>query len=80
MILSAAADHHIDLARAVMIGDSAKDIACARNAGCGTAVLVKTGDYPKAVSLLTADNIKPDRVAADLWDAVDGVLKAAGGR
>ncbi len=80
MILTAAVDHHIDLARAVMIGDSATDIACARNAGCGMAVLVKTGDYPAAAAALRAENIIPDRVAPDLWDAVGGLLKATGGQ
>ena len=50
--VTAAADHHIDVARAIMIGDSAKDIACARNAGCGMGVLVKTGDYSTAAAAL----------------------------
>lgn len=74
MMADAAADHGIDLSRAVMIGDSAKDIACARNAGCGTAILVKTGDYPKAAAALAADGLSPDGVTEDLWDAVDLLL------
>lgn len=78
MILRAAADHDIALARTVMIGDSAKDIACARNAGCGRAVLVQTGDYPKAAAALSSLGITPDRVARDLWDAVDGLLADKG--
>lgn len=78
MILRAATDHRIDLSRAVMIGDSAKDIACARNAGVGQAVLVKTGDFEKAAAGLAADGIVPDRVSADLWEAVDGLLAPQG--
>ncbi|MFH1980953.1 MAG: D-glycero-beta-D-manno-heptose 1,7-bisphosphate 7-phosphatase [Pseudomonadota bacterium] len=74
MILRAAAERGIDLSRAVMIGDSAKDIFCARNAGCGRSVLVKSGDYPKAAAALSTQGIAPDRVALDLWEAVDGLL------
>ncbi|MBW1746407.1 MAG: HAD-IIIA family hydrolase [Deltaproteobacteria bacterium] len=36
--------YNIDLANSVMAGDSVKDIMCARNAGCGHSILVKTGN------------------------------------
>ena len=42
MLLEAARDHGVDLARSYMIGDKAIDIAAGRAAGCRT-VLVQTG-------------------------------------
>lgn len=69
MILSAHEKHHIDLEQAVMIGDSAKDIQCARNAGVGTAVLVLTGNGPEALNRLKNGPDAPDHVAEDLLAA-----------
>ena len=43
MILRAAAEHGIDLARSVMVGDALRDLDAGRNAGVGTGVLVRTG-------------------------------------
>lgn len=40
MILRAAMDHNLDLTRSVLIGDKESDIAAAKNAGIGTAVLL----------------------------------------
>ena len=80
MVLRAAADHGIDLSRAVMIGDSAKDVACARNAGVALAVLVKTGGFERAAARLSEEGIAPDQVSLDLWEAVDGLLAAKVGK
>jgi D-glycero-D-manno-heptose 1,7-bisphosphate phosphatase len=55
---------------ACMVGDSVKDMECAKNAGCGYAVLVRTGNGRSAESLLKKKNIHPDFVARDLLDAV----------
>ena len=74
MILQAKRKYDIDLADAVMIGDSAKDIECARNAGCGTAVLVKTGNGVKAEKTLAEKNIYPDYIASDLYEAVQWMV------
>ena len=74
LILRARQDHGLELSRAVMIGDSAKDIACARRAGCGAAVLVKTGNYAEAQKALDNAHISPDVTADDLWAAADWVL------
>jgi histidinol-phosphate phosphatase family protein len=41
MLLRAAEDHRLDLARSWMIGDSERDITAGRDAGCSTTVLVK---------------------------------------
>ena len=74
MILQAKRKYDIDLADAVMIGDSAKDIECARNAGCGTAVLVKTGNGVKAEKTLAEKKIYPDYIASDLYEAVQWMV------
>jgi D-glycero-D-manno-heptose 1,7-bisphosphate phosphatase len=42
MVLSAAAEHHIDLAASYFVGDKSADIECGRRAGTRT-VLVLTG-------------------------------------
>ena len=69
LILSAKQKYPIDLAGAAMIGDSAKDIECARNAGCGSAVLVKTGNGVEAEKMLAKKRILPDHIAQNLYDA-----------
>ncbi len=74
LILQAKRAYSIDLADAVMIGDSAKDIECARNAGCGKAVLVKTGNGPKAEKILGEKKIYPDHIAQDLYEAVQWIV------
>jgi D-glycero-D-manno-heptose 1,7-bisphosphate phosphatase len=74
LIYQAQQKHHIDLKAAVMVGDSAKDIECARNAGCGSAVLVRTGNGIAAEKVLKAKKIFPDYVAPDLFSAVDWIL------
>lgn len=74
LIEKAARAYGIDISATTMVGDSAKDILCARKAGCKQAVLVKTGNYPAARESLQKKNIAPDAVAADLLEAVDWVL------
>jgi len=75
MILGAQKEHRIDLAAACMVGDSAKDIECARRAGVGRALLVKTGNFDKAMHDLTAKGIRPDVIVADLYDAAEWIIK-----
>ena len=75
MIENAQSKHGIDLSLAGMVGDSAKDIACARRAGVRYAVLVKTGNFLKARQELDAMNLEPDRVAADLYEAVEWLIE-----
>lgn len=75
LILIAMEKYDIDLKTGFMIGDSAKDIECARNAGCGHAVLVKTGNGVMAEKQLAEKNIRPDYVAANLYDAATWIIK-----
>ena len=83
MILQAGRRHLIDLTGAIMIGDSAKDILCGRDAGCGATILVRTGCGAAAEKELAAAGIRPTAVAADLLDAAGMILSgriAAQGR
>ena len=57
-----------------MVGDSAKDIECSQNAGCGRAILVRTGNGNEAETVLTQKKIAPDYVAADLDDAANWII------
>ena len=74
LILAAQKKYDIHLAGSYMIGDSAKDIICARQAGCGFALLVKTGNYDTAASELAAAGIHTDYNATDLYDAINWII------
>jgi len=69
MILQAARDHYIDLARSFFIGDKEIDAKCGRNAGVRT-IRVRTG-FDKMT-----DGSCADWVAEDLKHAADIVLHA----
>lgn len=79
MLRAAQSAHDIDLAGSVMVGDSAKDILCAKNAGCGLTVLVGTGDIEAARRALERAGVAPDHEAPDLAGAVDWILDRMGG-
>jgi len=70
--------HNIDLADAIMVGDSVKDIACGRNAGCGRTVLVKTGLGRDAENELLQKSITADFVAGNLREAVKWIISGKG--
>ncbi len=74
LIRQACNKHGIDVKKAIMVGDSATDMACARNAGCAAAVLVKTGNGVKALGDLARRGLFVDFVAEDLADASDWIL------
>ena len=67
MVLEAAAEHGIDLARSFFVGDKSSDIECGRRAGART-ILVLTGYGAE-------QNCAPDFTARDLADAADIILK-----
>ena len=69
LIHQAKSKYNLKLESAVMIGDSAKDIECAKNAGC-KGVLVKTGNGKNAMPDLKDKHIHPDHIANNLFDAV----------
>ena len=74
LIYQAQKKYGLDLNTAVMVGDSAKDIECARRAGCGKAVLVKSGKEDDVERVLKASQIFPDYVAEDLLDAAKWII------
>jgi D-glycero-D-manno-heptose 1,7-bisphosphate phosphatase len=67
MLLRAAGEHGLDLARSWMVGDKAIDLEAGRRAGCRVA-LVRTG-YGSGV-----DGSEADLVAENLPEAVDIIL------
>jgi D-glycero-D-manno-heptose 1,7-bisphosphate phosphatase len=74
LLFKARQKYRIDISTSVMVGDSAKDIECARNAGCGHAVLVKTGNGSQAEKILKEKQIVPDFIARDLLEAVGWII------
>jgi D-glycero-D-manno-heptose 1,7-bisphosphate phosphatase len=74
LILKAEKKHRIDLKASIMVGDSAKDIECARNAGCGTVILVKTGNGALAEKQLKEKMIRPDVIVQDLLEAAHWII------
>jgi D-glycero-D-manno-heptose 1,7-bisphosphate phosphatase len=62
MILEAARDHHVDLARSFFIGDKEIDAECGRNAGMRT-IRVRTG-FDKMTDGSRANWVTEDLVAA----------------
>ena len=69
MILKAVKKYGINTSLSAMIGDSTKDIMCARNAGCGYAILVHTGNGIKSAEELKKMNALPDFEAKNLMEA-----------
>ena len=74
LIYQARDKYGIDLRETVMVGDSAKDIECARRAGCGLAVLVKSGLDDDVEDELETRQIQADFVANDLHEAVEWII------
>jgi D-glycero-D-manno-heptose 1,7-bisphosphate phosphatase len=74
LILEAEKKHRIDLKVSIMVGDSAKDIECARKAGCGTAILVQTGNGVMAEKRLNEKMILPDVIVRDLLEAAHWIV------
>ena len=74
MLFTAQQKYRIHLASAYLVGDRAKDIECARLAGCGYSLLVKSGNNQETKNDLAQKKIEPDYIAADLFDAVEWVI------
>ena len=75
LINQAREKYGIDLSTAVMVGDNAKDIECARRAGCGRAVLVKSGQEDDVEAELKTRQILVDYVAEDLYGAAEWIIE-----
>ena len=74
LIFKACKKYNIVLEHSCMVGDSAKDIECALNAGCKETILVQTGNGIKAQQQLLQKQIIPDYIASDLYDAVQWLI------
>jgi D-glycero-D-manno-heptose 1,7-bisphosphate phosphatase len=74
LLQQAAAKYGLDLSETVFVGDSVKDIHCARAAGCGKRILVRSGNGRVALTELTREGHPPDHVADDLLRAAEWIL------
>jgi D-glycero-D-manno-heptose 1,7-bisphosphate phosphatase len=72
MLLSAASQLQIDLARSYMIGDRWRDIDCGKRAGCKTIFI----DWGYTEELFET----PDHVVSNLAEAADIIVKSEGER
>lgn len=73
MVLEAANDHRLDLARSYFIGDKMIDVECGRRAGT-RGILLKTGYGAKIAISEISEAGAPDFVADDLAAAADWIL------
>jgi len=74
LIFQAQKKYNLDLQQSCMVGDSAKDIEGAKNAGCGLSVLVKTGNGEKSTIALQEKGINPDFLAENLFEAAQWII------
>lgn len=67
MLFRAATENRLDLARSVLIGDKASDVAAGRAADIGRTVLVASGHALPADAARLADHVSEDLSAAAQW-------------
>jgi histidinol phosphatase-like enzyme len=77
MVDQAVAEHQVDLSRSYLVGDQARDIELAHQAGIRS-VLVTTGPAGlQALKELQSRGIAPHQTAASLSEAADWILENA---
>jgi len=74
LILQSRRKFNIELADAIMVGDTIKDIECGHNAGCGRTVLVKSGLDPDVEEKLKHRPFGADFVADNLLEAAEWII------
>lgn len=74
MILQAAAEHDLDLARSLMIGDAVTDLQAAKAAGIATFALVRTGRGHEQEAMLGDLNLGEAGVFEDLKAALEALM------
>ena len=67
MLLQAASDLGLDLARSVLVGDKSSDVEAGRAAGVATCVLVRSGHAVSPADQTLADACVDDLAAAAIW-------------
>jgi len=75
LIFRARQKYNIDLATAVMVGDSLTDIECAKNAGCGYTILVESGYKKIDPEARRRCDDAPDHITPDLRHAADWIIQ-----
>ncbi|MDF1553195.1 MAG: HAD family hydrolase [Deferrisomatales bacterium] len=73
LVLRAAREHGVDLARSWVVGDKPADLELGRRAGCRTA-LVRTGYGSATEGRLGELGLRPEVIADDLSGAVEEIL------
>ena len=76
LIFAAQKKYKLDLAQSCMVGDSVKDIECARLAGCSKTMLVKTGNGSPAEQALFKKGITPDFTGANLYETALWIISS----
>lgn len=74
LLVRAAAEHHIDLSRSIMIGDALTDVAAGRTAGVKQSVLLRSGRGKEQLQLPDAVAMQPLVVYDDLADALHALF------
>jgi histidinol-phosphate phosphatase family protein len=74
MVRKAAEEHGLELARSFLIGDSGRDVAMGRAAGCRT--ILCRANLPARAEDLKPEH-RPDRMFASLPEAADWILSGA---
>ena len=77
MVDRAVAELQVDLGKAYVIGDHAKDIQLAKAAGVRSVLVTGDGVDQQAATLLRAAGAMPDMVAPSMADAAEWILKDA---
>lgn len=76
MLLRAARELRLDIARSWMVGDMLSDALAGRNAGCKGTILVRTGEDGEGHEAVSDPAV--DHLVADLTEAAKVILKERG--
>lgn len=74
MLIQASSEFNIDKTRSLMIGDTWRDVECARRFGIPVFAITGGGGYPYDAGTKDAEYI-PDQLFSSLPEAVDHILK-----
>lgn len=76
LILQAAREHHVDVARSFMVGDGLVDVEAGRRAGCRTILVAHVSSL--LTRLMRSKQLRPAYVAENFQEAVAHILAADG--